>query len=103
MLEYYRFYNLQSLKSNLVDCEWTEWNCPECSKTCGTGFENCTRNRIKEAQHGGRNCSGNATYDRSCESGECPGICKVVNPSIFLAFLFNLFLILRKICNLNTH
>ena len=70
-----------------VDCEWNEWNnWSVCSKTCNTGSR--TRSRTKtDALHGGSECSGDKDENQSCNTDECPGMCKY---STYGSFLINM-------------
>ena len=58
-----------------VDCQWTTWECSECSKTCVGGYKNCNRTIITEAKHDGVPCSGtDSGKSETCLGVECPGI-----------------------------
>ena len=58
----------------LVDCEWSgfgDWQ--PCNATCGGGTEFRERTINTEAQHGGKNCSGEAKEEKQCNTYGCPG------------------------------
>ena len=59
----------------LVDCEWSEWTeTSPCSASCGKdASKNKTRSILREAQHGGKNCSGHSTQIENCNLQPCPG------------------------------
>ena len=66
---------IDMLVSITVDCQWTTWECSECSKTCSGGYRNCNRTMITQAKHGGQPCSGTETgKSEACSEVECPGI-----------------------------
>lgn len=58
-----------------VEGNWSEWSFwEECSRTCGQG--NRTRVRTcsnPPAQHGGKQCEGNAVEVIMCSVRPCPG------------------------------
>ena len=56
-----------------VDCQWNEWEIGECSKTCGKGVQIDTREKLEEEQFGGEPCTGEATRQKNCNVGKCPG------------------------------
>ena len=56
-----------------VDCQWNEWEIGECSKTCGKGVQIDTREKLEEEQFGGEPCTGEATRQKDCNVGKCPG------------------------------
>ena len=59
----------------LVHGNWGTWGTwSDCSKTCGNGQNNRTRECNNPApMHGGRNCDGNMTEVDVCKDKECPG------------------------------
>ena len=59
----------------LEDCEWSEWTeTSPCSASCGkNASKNKTRSILSEAQHGGKNCSGDSTQIENCNLQPCPG------------------------------
>ena len=59
----------------LEDCEWSEWTeTSPCSASCGKdASKNKTRSILEEAQHGGKNCSGDSTQIENCNLQPCPG------------------------------
>ena len=61
-----------------VDCEWDEWQTGLCSKTCGGGLQTNTRTEKVSQKHGGKECSGSASVEESCNTQECPGKSKSV-------------------------
>ena len=52
--------------------EWGGWKCPECSKTCGGGFQLCERKCIG-GNPGDPGCPGSDHEQRPCNSQKCPG------------------------------
>ena len=60
----------------IVDGNWTSWSMwPSCSKSCGNGFQNRTRNCTNPAPaNGGKLCSGDVTETRICNLKLCPGL-----------------------------
>ena len=59
--------------SDLVDCEWNDWQKGKCSVTCGGGTLTKTRSPKFDAQHGGQECTGQPEVTESCNIQECPG------------------------------
>ena len=59
--------------SNIVDCEWSEWQEGHCSTSCGRGTRLSRRVKIKEASRGGRQCFGPSTKTEICNNMMCPG------------------------------
>ena len=52
--------------------EWAEWSI--CSKTCGEGLKNRTREcNNPTPMFGGKSCDENATDVDMCKDRECPG------------------------------
>ena len=68
---------------------WSSWN--DCSKTCGSGVLQRTRNCSNpEPAFGGDNCMGIDKQFVDCESGSlCPG-------SFVLSFSFIQFTVMKK-------
>ena len=65
------------------DCVWGSWSTwSSCSKTCGGGIENRSRNKTKVEQNGG-NCSGSRFDIKTCNTLSCPG----KQDTTFIAFL----------------
>ena len=58
---------------NIVDCEWNEWIHGTCSKPCGGGTRNNTREERVPDAYGGKPCEGAAAIDEPCNIQECPG------------------------------
>ena len=58
----------------IVDCKWGDWVIVECSKTCGSGFQIDSRQKLQEELFGGKPCEGNSTRQRECNTDKCPGI-----------------------------
>ena len=65
-----------------VDCDWTSWSdWSSCSKTCGAGVREKSRQVKTTAQNDGSPinlrfgspCSGSARQTESCNIQECPG------------------------------
>ena len=56
-----------------VDCEWSDWQDGECSKSCEGGNRTSTRFKIVEEMYNGT-CEGHSTYTEECNMQECPGI-----------------------------
>ncbi|XP_078383081.1 uncharacterized protein LOC144665674 isoform X2 [Oculina patagonica] len=61
-----------------VDGQWSNWsNWGSCSKTCNTGVR--TRSRTctnPPPAHGGKQCTGSANHQESCNSIKCPTGCE---------------------------
>ena len=57
----------------IVNCEWTDWEISECSKTCGGGKRTKARDTKIKASHNGKECSGLAIVDEDCNMQFCPG------------------------------
>lgn len=53
-----------------VHCAQSAWHC-ECSVTCGTGTETCTRSTTRQPQHGGNAC-GPTQKGGQCARRHCP-------------------------------
>ena len=51
--------------------EWSEWS--DCSKTCGGGTQTSNRTITQFAEHGGKECRGEASKNKSCNRNICPG------------------------------
>ena len=58
-----------------VDGNWGKWgNWTICSKTCGEGLKNRTREcNNPTPMFGGKSCDGNSTDVDRCKDRECPG------------------------------
>ena len=56
-----------------IDCKWDDWRYGECSQTCGGGTQINIRNKVTEAAHGGKECSGKSTSTATCNEQPCPG------------------------------
>jgi hypothetical protein len=57
-----------------VDGGWSEWAVSQCSKTCGTGSMNRTRqcnNPVPDTN--GADCVGDAVETIACNTDACPG------------------------------
>ena len=51
---------------------WGNWS--DCSKTCGEGLKNRTREcNNPKPMYGGRSCEGSSTDVGICKYKECPG------------------------------
>ena len=55
-----------------INCEWSEWNDGECSKTCGNGTRTSDRNKVVVEQNGGK-CSGMNHKVEECSVNPCLG------------------------------
>ena len=56
------------------DCMWSEWSeWSDCSKTCGGGTQTSNRTITQFAEHGGKECRGEASKNKSCNRNICPG------------------------------
>ena len=63
-----------------VDCKWSIWSgWTPCSKTCGDGVKERTRQVQTYAQNGGSECQGLTSQTQSCNDIECPRIGKYKN------------------------
>ena len=56
-----------------ANCEWSEWNLGECSKSCGTGTRNNTRTKLAN-ERGRGTCNGMTTTVEACNTQSCPGL-----------------------------
>ena len=55
-----------------VDGDWSDWLCTPCSKSCGGGVSNCTRQcNNPAASCGGLTCPGPDTKEETCNTQEC--------------------------------
>ena len=56
-----------------VHCKWGEWDLDsgECSKECGVGEKNITREKLVVEEHGG-NCTGHNYKTVECNPDPCP-------------------------------
>ena len=60
-----------------VDCKWSIWSgWKPCSKSCGDGVKERTRQVQTHAQNGGSECQGLTSQTQSCNDIECPRIGK---------------------------
>ena len=66
---------MQALPEN---CEWSEWQIGECSKSCNGGIRTNTRTKKKEALNGGV-CEGGETMEETCNAESCPGYSMFLN------------------------
>ena len=58
---------LSTLLTAPQNCEWSEWNWEDCSRTtCGTGGQSGNRTIIQHATDGGKACTGGPTTTRMC-------------------------------------
>jgi len=60
-----------------VDCkfsDWEEW--PACSKTCGGGNRERSRNKTQESVFGGKPCEGSSKEEEKCNIMGCPVLCE---------------------------
>lgn len=56
-----------------IDChyaKWSEWG--ECTKTCGSGKHERTREHDREAKYGGKKCEGFKKEKNNCNIKPCP-------------------------------
>ena len=62
-----------------VDCKLSDWHsCTPCPGSCGPHRNTCSRSVVSAAQNGGKPCPETlANIDRYCNSGPCPGDCKM--------------------------
>jgi len=51
---------------------WTGWS--KCSVTCGSGTISRSRT-CTEPKYRGKPCVGSNNEDKSCDTGNCPGLC----------------------------
>merc|ERR1719220_127980 len=68
-----------------VDCTWNDdYTAGECSTTCGDGELTMTRTK-NDAQNGGNDCEGDASYTEACNLEDCDpcanAIQDLVNPT----------------------
>ena len=54
------------------ETKWGEWNCQECSNSCGGGARVCTR-ECENGEAGDPGCEGSSTESESCNEQDCPG------------------------------
>ena len=60
--------------SDVTDCKWGAWGqWKYCSKSCGNGSQERTRNKVAYAKNGGKKCVGNNRETRPCKIRECSG------------------------------
>jgi len=60
-----------------VDCMWSEWTSwSNCSKSCGSGHRQQSREIIQHAQNAGVDCEGSAQRAESCSEQPCPVDCQ---------------------------
>ena len=55
-----------------LETKWGEWNCQECSNSCGGGTQVCTR-VCENGEAGDPGCEGSSTKSESCNEQDCPG------------------------------
>ena len=56
-----------------VDCRWTSWSdWTSCSKTCGAGVREKSRQVQTPARNGGSQCLGSPKQIESCNDQDCP-------------------------------
>ena len=59
-------------RSFSVNCEWSAWEQPPCSATCGHSvFITKTRRKKFEASDGGLDCEGKSEIKEQCNIPEC--------------------------------
>ena len=56
-----------------VNCQWSDWETGQCSKTCGGGERTNTRTKKVAEEHGGT-CTGSSSVSEACNGEGCPGI-----------------------------
>ena len=57
-----------------VNCRWSRYGpWTACSATCGGGFQRRRRVVRKEAENGGKPCTGENLETRSCNTDPCTG------------------------------
>ena len=56
----------------MKDCEWSEWQLGECSKSCDGGIRTNTRTKTIEEVNGGV-CKGGEITEETCNTESCPG------------------------------
>ena len=57
-----------------IDCKWSDWTeYTVCSKTCGEGIKEKSRDVIQPALYGGQSCEGpdHQTDTQPCKIREC--------------------------------
>ena len=54
------------------ETKWGEWNCQECSKSCGGGAQVCTR-ECENGEAGDLGCEGSSRKSEPCNEQDCPG------------------------------
>ena len=56
----------------LVDCQWSSWSrWSACSRTCGTGTREKSRQVLTSAKNGGDSCQGPSRQTERCNLGSC--------------------------------
>jgi hypothetical protein len=61
-----------------IDCKGADWGgWSACSRACGDGTQERTRNILVSANYGGVECAGGSTAERSCNKGPCKMDCQV--------------------------
>ena len=72
------------LHTTVVDCLWSTWSdWTPCSKTCGDGVKDKSRQVQTPAQNTGAPCNGPTRQVKSCNDQDCPGKLKDLNTSIY--------------------
>lgn len=60
--------------SMIIDCtmsDWRDWS--ECTKTCGGGQQDQSREILKQPANGGQLCIYDLAQTRTCSTDDCPG------------------------------
>ena len=67
-----------------VNCLWGNWESWEsCSATCGGGTQQRSRVVVRQAQNGGRPCTGGSTDEQSCSTQSCVPPGNIMAPAKF--------------------
>ena len=66
------FIGSKNIEWTVKDCEWSEWQLGECSKSCDGGIRTNTRTKTIEEVNGGV-CEGGEITEETCNTESCPG------------------------------
>merc|ERR1712087_5728 len=71
--------NNSCFNSDKVDCSWSTWSSwTSCSKTCGHGVKERTRQVLTPAQNRGSPCQGLSRQTQSCNDQGCQDCCDTI-------------------------